>query len=423
MTSRRNFIQKLSAGIALPGLAGFGQPKAFIGQEKIDQSLGGEEFWNQVRTQFPLTKDRVYLNNGTFGPAPLPVQKALESSLTAINTSGEYGSTDPEREVLASFLRIKGSELSLTHNTTEGINIMAWGIPLAKGDEVILTNHEHVGNALPWLNRAKIQGIILKTFTPASTQEENLNLVKQLVSQKTKVIAIPHVTCTTGLVFPVKEISAFARSQGIITAIDGAHGAGTFDLDLKLLGCDLYAGCCHKWLLGPSGTGFLYVREELLEQLQPIHLGAGGDSGWDLFSNPPRIEGYAASAHRFDYGTQSTALMKGVSAAVAFHTEIGTAKIETRVRELNSYLFDGLSDLGEKIEILSPAEPQSRISMLTFRPKNSTYQAVGNLLGRQGFRIRQVPEGRVDGIRISTHIYNSKQEIERFLNVLPETLG
>lgn len=422
MTSRRDFIQKLSAGIALPGLAGFAPAKAHT-RQKIDQNLSGEDFWSQVRAQFPLTKDRVYMNNGTFGPAPYPVQKALESSLLEINTSGEYGSIDQERELLATFLGAKTSELSLTHNTTEGINIMAWGISLEKGDEIILTNHDHVGNAVPWLNRAKIDGIVLKVFSPAAAHAENLHLIQSLVTPKTKVIAIPHVTCTTGLVFPIKEISEFARSRGIITAIDGAHGAGIFDLNLEKLGCDLYAGCCHKWLLGPSGTAFLYVREGILDQIRPLHIGAGGDTGWDLFSNPPVLAGYVATAHRFDYGTQSTSLMKGVSGAAAFHLEIGKEKIESRVRELNQYLFDGLTDLKDRLDILSPVEAQSRIAMVTFRPKNTTYQSVGAELGKRGFRIRQVPEGRVDGIRISTHIYNSKAEIDQLLRVLPEALG
>ncbi len=370
-----------------------------------------------------MTKDRIYFNNGTFGPAPLPVQEALQHSLQEINDSGEYGSTDPEREILAAFLGIKTSELSLTHNTTEGINIMAWGIPLAAGDEVILCNHDHVGNALPWLNRAKLQGIVLKAFSPAPTWEENLALIKSMVTSKTKVLAIPHVTCTTGQVFPIRELADFAQGKGILTAIDGAHGAGIFDLDLKKLGCDYYAGCCHKWLLGPAGTGFLYVREEMLDRLQAVHFGAGGNLGWDLFSKPPVLEGYVASAHRYDYGTQSTSLMKGVSAAVAFHLEIGKPKIESRVRELNQYLLEGLQELKDRIEILSPAEPQSRISMLAFRPKNTSFQHTGNELGARGFRIRQVPEGKADGIRVSTHIYNSRQEIDRFLQVLPETLS
>lgn len=421
MKSRRTFIQKFFAGLAIPSVVTMNSAFAFQPFE-INQSLEGEQFWNQIRSQFPLNKTRIYFNNGTFGPAPFPVQQAMEESLTHINSSGEYGNTEIEREKLAAFIGVKTSELSLTHNTTEGINIMAWGIPLAKGDEVIITNHDHVGNALPWLNRAKLHGINLKIFTPANTQSENLDLIKKLVTRNTRVIAIPHVTCTTGLVFPIKEISEFARSRGIFTAIDGAHGAGSFDLDLKDLDCDFYAGCCHKWLLGPSGTGFLYVNEEKLDQLQPYHIGGGSDTGWDLFSDPPTLTGYVDSAHRFDYGTQSTSLMKGVSAALSFHEEIGKKKIEFRVRELNEHLFNGLAQFGNQIELLSSVESQSRISMVSFRPKHHSYQEAGNALNKSGFRVRQVPEAGVNAIRISTHIYNSKEEIDLLLKALPSIL-
>ncbi len=422
MKGRRDFIHKIAAGIAVPTLVSFG-PSVKKNDQQINHDLSGEEFWDQIRAQFPLTKDRVYFNNGTFGPAPYTVLKAMEQSNLHINTSGEYGQTDLEREKLAAFLSIKTKELSLTHNTTEGINIMAWGIALNPGDEVIVTTHDHAGNALPWLNRAKLHGIVLKTFTPAATGEENLDIIQKLSGPKTKVVAIPHVTCTTGLVFPIKEIADFARSRGIISAIDGAHGAGSFDLNLAELGCDFYAGCCHKWMTGPSGTAFLYVKEDMLERLQPYHIGGASDSGWDMSTVPPILKGYAPSARRFDYGTQSTTLMKGVTAATEFQLEIGKAKIESRIRELNQYLFDGLMEFSDQLELLTPAEANSRIAMVAFRPKKSPYQQVGAELGKQGFRIRQVPEGGVNAIRISTHIYNTKEELDQFLRILPAALG
>jgi selenocysteine lyase/cysteine desulfurase len=421
MKSRRSFLQNLTATLALPALSGF----RFSDKKSpnlVDFSLQGEDFWTQIRSSFPLTQDRVYLNNGTFGPAPFSVLEALRISQESINTSGEYGSSDPERIVLASYLGIKVSELSLTHNTTEGINIMVWGLPLKAGDEVILTTHEHAGNALPWLNRAKLDGIVLRTFEPKSSQQENLDLIKSLVNSRTKVIGIPHVTCTTGLVFPIREISDFARTRNIYTAIDGAHGAGTFDLDLHDLGCDFYAGCYHKWMLGPSGTGFLYVKEDKLEELQAIQIGGHTDKGWDMTQNPPVFEGLVDTAHRYDYGTQSKSLYVGVAAATDFHLQIGKAKIEARIRELNEFLYQGLLEIGNEIELLTPLESASRISLVSFRPRKLTYQQVGAALSKAGFRIRQVPEGGVNAIRVSTHIYNSKEELEAFLKATKQII-
>lgn len=160
MTTRRTFLQNLGLGVSLPSLVGF----TFAEQGRPDfpkATLSEEAYWKAVRGQFPLTTHRTYLNNGTFGPAPFAVLDVLEKSNRDINTSGEYGNTDQERIQLAQFFGIKTTEISITHNTTEGINILAWGIPLQPGDEVILTTHEHVGNALPWLNRAKYEGIVL----------------------------------------------------------------------------------------------------------------------------------------------------------------------------------------------------------------------------------------------------------------------
>ena len=421
MSSRRTFIQNLGLGLSLPTLTGFSFPKA----ERPPFPSGivqDEAYWKAIRSQFPLTADRIYLNNGTFGPAPFTVLDALEKSNRDINTSGEYGNSDQERIQLAQFLGIQPTELSITHNTTEGINILAWGIPLKPGDEVILTTHEHVGNALPWLNRAKYDGIVLRTLEPKSTQEENLTEIQKLISPKTKVIALPHVTCTTGLVFPIEEICKLAQTHGILTAIDGAHGAGTFNLDLHALGCDFYAGCFHKWMLGPSGTAFLYVKEAALEKVRPLMIGGHSDTGWNLNVSPPTLAGYVPSARRFDYGTQSRSLAVGMVAAAEFHEKIGKANIETRLRTLNQYLLDGLSEINSKLDILTPVEKESRISLLSFRPKNMSYQTCGNALGKAGFRIRQVPEGGVNAIRVSTNIYNTKEEVDAFLAALTQIL-
>lgn len=419
MKSRRSFLQKLGIGVMAPGLLGIPDSKA----NSLNHNLQGEEFWKQVRDQFPLTQSRIYMNNGTFGPSPKDVLNALNDSFEQTNTSGEYGHIDPLRAQLADFVGIKESEISLTHNTTEGINIMVWGLPLKAGDEVIITYHEHAGNAIPWLNRAKLHGIVLKPFEPGMTQEENLDLIKSLVTPKTKVIAVPHITCTTGLVMPIKEIADFASSKGIYTAIDGAHGAGTFDLNLKELGVDFYASSYHKWVLGPNGTGFLYVREELLDDLQAFQVGAYSETGYDLHQKPLQLNEYVKTAHRYDYGSQSLPIIKGVLAAVNFHQEIGRQKIESRIRELNQQLYDGLAEMNNQLEIITPKEAESRICMVAFKPKNKDYEEAYREISQEGFRIRIVPEGGINAIRISTHIYNKKAEVDLLLNAVQKVLG
>lgn len=379
-----------------------------------------EDLWETIRTQFPLTQERVYFNNGTIGPSPTPVLEALKATLTKLNTWGEYQGHNDSRKPLADFTHVSEEEICLTHNTTEGINIVAAGLPLKRGDEVIMTTHEHAGNALPWLNQQKQKGIVVKAFTPRDTAYETLNAINDLISSKTRVIAIPHITCTTGHVLPVREISSLAHGKGLWVFYDGAHSAGSIDLNIKDTGADFYASCGHKWLLGPSGTGFLYVNEDVQEILQPVGIGAYSDTGWEISESKQSMKGYVQTAHRYDYGTQSAALAHGLKAAIEFMQNIGMKKVESYSSNLADRLFDGLKGIGDPVEILTPDEKRGRSTMITFRIKDYDYKSFGKLASEQKFRIRLVPESGINAIRISTHIYNNKEEVDMFLRMVSD---
>jgi cysteine desulfurase/selenocysteine lyase len=374
-----------------------------------------ESFWKLVRSQFPLSKDMTYFNNGTMGVSPYAVIDAVYQRSVMVNAKGIYGGGDHEAmTTLARFVGAEESEMAFTHNVTEGNNLVAQGLPLKKGDEVIMSTHEHVGGALPWLNRAKHDGIVIKVISFGSSAAETLNIIEGAITKKTRVIALPHIPCTIGQVLPIKQIAALAKSKGIFSFFDGAHGPGMLDLDLHDIDCDFYSSCCHKWLLGPKGTGFLYVKKEKLDVLKPIMVGAYSDSGWDMLSKPPTMTGYAPSAHRFCYGTQSSELYAGIEAAVKFHETIGKKVIETRVRHLTEYLRNKLKEINTNIELVTPEEPASRAAVTAFRLKNMTMQVFQELAGKENFTIRTVPENNVNCIRVSTHIYNQIDEIDRF---------
>ncbi len=417
MLNRRHFLQTLPLGlVAGPALSA-------LGQTQPDGHLADEDetFWRQVRDQFPLTRDRVYFNNGTNGPSPHSVVKAQQERMDALERMGEYGDTHAARTALARFLRVPEKEICLTHNTSEGINLMAWGLPLRRGDEVILTDHEHAGNALPWLNRAKLSGIKLKIISPAATAAETLDRINGAIARRTRVIAVPHITCTTGQVLPVKEITRLGHDKGLFVCLDGAHGPGSTLLDLHDIGCDCYAACCHKWLLGPKGTGFLYVREAMLDTLQVQHLGTYGDTGWDLHARPPVLNGYVPTAHRYDYGTQNAATYAGVPAAVEFFEKIGLEKIVHRARGLAERLQNGLLALPDRVEMLTPGEAASRSTMIGFRLRHLGFRAFNDSAIRQGFRLRIVPEGGLNSIRVSTHCYNQPEEVDRLLALVAKS--
>ncbi len=416
MTKRREFLK---TGLLLAGAVGLGN-KAFSYQPPLPEgSAPDEAYWKLVRAQFPLSNSKIFLNNGTMGPSPYSVLNEVQQEMLEIDSSGRYGGyEDTAIASLAGFLNTKDSEISLMRNVTEGINVVCWGLNLKAGDEVIMTGHEHVGHAAPWLNRSKLHGIVIKVMTLGKTAEETMDNLKKVITKNTRVISVPHIPCTIGQVLPVKEICKLAREKGIISFLDGAHPPGMLMLDLKDIACDMYAGCCHKWMLGPKGTGFLYVSESMRDKVQAYYGGGGFDTGWDMLSNPPILKGYADNGHRYYYGTQNPALLKGISKAIEFQNKIGREHIEKRVRELASYLQEQVLKISPEIEMLTPVEAASRGAQVSFKLKNKDISKLQTQCNEKKIITRYVPENNINCIRISTHIYNSFEEIDIFLKEL-----
>lgn len=423
--SRRNFIRSASmlAAMTMKEL----NLIARTADTRTDgQSIAADDdkYWQNVRQLFPLTKDMTYLNNGTFGPSPYPVIEAVKNGMMENDRDGQYGNWEETIKRLAPFIGATDKEIALTHNVTDGINIGCWGLPLQRGDEVILTTHEHMGNAMPWMNRQKLHGIVIKTFAPASTAQETINRIYALITPRTRVIAVPHIPCTQGQVLPIKEICTMARRYNIWSIIDGAHGPGMIALDVHDLGCDTYATCSHKWMLGPKGTGFLYVRKDFQNILKPQVVGAGsGDAHWDLTTHPVSTGGYNPDAHRYFAGTQSNGLYKGVTAAIDFIENIGADNVYRRVKYLGKYTQDGLLSFGNKVELLTPTEEISRAGVNGFRIRGMDYQKFNGMCGEQKIRIRAVPENGLNSLRVSTHIYNNTAEIDKFLAVVKKAVA
>jgi L-cysteine/cystine lyase len=421
MSNRRDFIKKSAklSSISFIPLLGIGNTFA---RNKFSNTVStiavdDEQGWLDLRNQFPLSTNQIYFNNGTMGPSPHPVIDAVTKKMLLVDTNADYGGWEESRKKLADFVKVEESEISLTHNVTEGINIICWALDLNAGDEILITNHEHVGGALPWLNRAKLENLTINYFEIGKNAAETLSNLNKKITHKTKVIAIPHIVCTIGQIQPIKEIVAIGKQKNIKVFVDGAHGTGMLNLNLKELGCDYYASCCHKWLCGPKGTGFLYVKKEALKDLKACYVGAGSDSGWNVVNPPsPYMTDYADTAHRFDYGTQNAAIWAGVDAAIELWEKIGMEKIEARVKLLAKYLQNALLNLkNNNLEMLTSTEEDSRGAVIAFKLKNLEYTKFQTLATEAGFRVRVVPENGVNCIRVSTHIYNSKEEINQFV--------
>ena len=417
--SRRTFIRTFAGG-TLGGALLYAFPedaraKYIIANDEPVPS-DDEHFWSVVRDQFPLKKEPIFLNNGTMGPSPYVVIDAITSEMEDVDRNARYGGWDNVRPMVAKFINAHDDEVSLTHNVTEGINVVACGLPLKAGDEVILTNHEHAGNAVPWLARARRDGIVVKPVQLASTAAETLDRINALITKRTRVIAVPHVTCTIGQVLPAKEITRLGHDKGLWVFFDGAHTPGMMPLDVKEIGCDFFATCGHKWMMGPKGTGFLYVRKEVQDILEPCWAGALSDAGWDLQKGT--LE-FRKDAHKYDFGTQNSSLYVGLGAAIDFLYHLGMENVARRNQALAMHLRNGLKKLGDKVEILTPEEDGGYGSVLGFRLKAMAYDKLQPyLIEKHKIITRMVPENGINCNRISTHIYNSFAEVDKVVEAI-----
>jgi selenocysteine lyase/cysteine desulfurase len=418
-------------------------------------------YWDFIRTLFPLKSDLTFLNNGTMGITPYPVLEALNKSFHHIAENGAYPMHDGSfEENLGQILGCKGSELAITKNVSEGVNLACRAISLKKGDEVIITLHEHVGGCAAWLYRAKTEGIILKLAALGATAEETLNNIKAVKTKNTKVIAVPHIPCTIGQVLPVNEICVWAKANGIISAIDGAHPLGMLQMNLKEMGCDYYSGCFHKWLLGPIGTGFFYASEEILSRSAIHHVAAYSVDKFDMSTIPPSMGELVNKTARYSYGTFPGPMYDGAKAAMQFYQKIGPALIEKRVKYLSKEVMNGLMEINDSpklkfpvIEVLTPSEDASRGAQVGFRiyehpskiaaanlqssnattpnsnstvgqtlaPGTSTPQASQRFCDfarKNNVILRYVAENNIHCVRVSTHYYNNKKDINRLFEVL-----
>ncbi len=372
--NRRSFLAgtlgALSA-LAVPGV-NFGK-SVFppVTPKSGPRSVEDPSFWDIIRAQFLLTDDRVYFNNGGLGPSPRRVIDRVYQATIELEEISETGHEKLEgvREDAARFLGCDPEEIAFTRSTTEGMNYVARGLKLRPGDEVLMSTHEHPGGAMPWVALKSELGIRIRLFEPANTAEQNYDVIAQNIGPRTRVVSISHMTCTTGTVFPVAEIAELCHKKGIIFVLDGAHPPGQMPLDLRETGADFYATSGHKWLLGPKGTGLLYIRKEMHEHWRPGFVGAySADYDLDrLFYKPIR------QAKTVEYGTRNIPLVLGLGEAMSFLSEIGLENVRRHNLALCNMLIEGLRDL-PGVRILTPTEPASRCSIVTFKPLKFTMQ-------------------------------------------------
>ncbi len=223
----------------------------------------------------------LYFNNASLGPSPALVADATESyrrTLDAFPSRWMWGGWKDEYEAVrtksAELLGASPEEIALIHNTTEGMNLVAFSLDLRSGDEVIVADHEHYSGTIPWEYWQVPKGVrLVRPTLPLvpTAPEELVDVYRRAITPRTRVISMCHVVNTNGMILPVKEVSALARERGILVAVDGAQAPGHIDVDLHDLGCDFYAASAHKWLFSPKGVGIFFARQELPAPAAPAY--------------------------------------------------------------------------------------------------------------------------------------------------------
>ncbi|MGA8153144.1 MAG: aminotransferase class V-fold PLP-dependent enzyme [Terriglobales bacterium] len=422
LLNRRQFLASTTSGLtatlALP-------PGLFAQLVKAPSSLPGsaeynsnpEAYWAELRKQFLIPLEEVYLNNGTVGSSPVPVLRAIFDGYTSTERMDQqdpedypiwgYAAWNQFRDPLAEFIGCTRDELALVRNATEANSYIANGIDMKAGDEVLMTDQEHPGGEGPWQLRAKRYGVVVKKISlpkPVKDAAQVLNLFSDAITPRTRVMFFSHITTATGVVLPAKELCGLARSKGILSAVDGAHVTGMMRLNVHDLGCDLYSSSPHKWLQAPKGSGFLYVRDEVIDRVWSTI----ATEGWD----EPQIR-----AERFQrIGSSNVPALLGFQAAIKMANDIGMERIERRHRELCDYILAAMIKRGAD----SWTSPDSalRCAITTVNvPSLQRMEFEKWMWTNHKIRIRG---GEPAKLRLSTPYYLSKADIDRFLEKFDE---
>ena len=400
---RREFLR----GVAFAGLAAAVPPPA---PPKRPVEEAG---WERLREEFLFEPGHIYFNNASLGSPPRAVVDELAARYRRLSANPTAAKLEISRQIEESVrpaaARLVGAdsgEVALVRSASEGLFLIANGIELKPGDEVVTTTQEHPGGITPWLERAERSGLVVRQVpitSPPPDKEKILGLLGGAFSNRTRVLFFCHVT-RGGFLYPVRELCELARGRGIVSAVDGAQAVGTMPVDLHALGCDLYASSLHKWSLAPAGNGLLYVRRDYQPRFHP----------------PGRPPGAQAGASDFEpLGTQAIPVRAAAGTALEFVERIGLGRIEERDRVLSDRLKAGLVEI-PRFRLLSPRPVEATSPSITLFEIEGVEapRIVEQLHARFHMHVDEHVRDGLNAVRVSTHFYNRPDEVGRLLDAL-----
>ncbi|RCJ24831.1 cysteine desulfurase [Nostoc minutum NIES-26] len=402
---------------------------------------------DKVRADFPILRQEVngktlvYLDNAATSQKPLFVLNTLRDYYEQYNSNVHRGAhtlsakaTDAyeaARDKVAKFINAASrQEIVYTRNASEAINLVAysWGMNnLQPGDEIILSVMEHHSNIVPWQFVAQKTGAVLKFVELTPEETFDLEQFKQLISDKTKLVSVVHISNALGCINPVQEIASIAHRYGAKFLVDACQSVPHFPVDVQHIDCDWLVASGHK-MCAPTGIGFLYGKLDLLESMPPFF--GGGEMIAEVYLDHST---YAELPHKFEAGTPAIGEAIALGAAVDYLSSIGMDKIHAYEAELTAYLFQQLEQIPQ-IRIYGPkpnTQGEGRAALATFTAAEVHPNDLSTLLDQEGVAIRSghhctQPLHRYLGLpgtaRASLSFYNTREEIDAFIKALKETL-
>lgn len=374
-----------------------------------------ESYWLQVRQAFTIDANHVNLNSGSVSPAPRVVSEAMSRYWTLTNMSPSYYVDEllyPEVELvrrrLATTFGCDPEELALTRNTSESLQAVQFGLPMARGDEVISTTQDYPRMLTAWRQRARRDGIVLRLVTlptPPPSMDALAERILGAITPRTTVIHLCHMTYTVGQILPVRRICDEARRRGIVTIVDGGHTFAQFPFTRDELGCDVYGSSLHKWLCAPVGNGLLYVRRPMIARIWPLLAAEAAQDG---------------DIRKFEaIGTYPIALRTAVADALTFHEIIGGERKAARLRFLRERWMRAVAGI-RGVRLLTPDDPAQACALGAMAIEGMGAQRLTDELHRR-WRIHVRPRfvaGEFECIRVTPNVFTTLDEIDSFVGAI-----
>jgi cysteine desulfurase / selenocysteine lyase len=387
-----------------------------------------------VRTDFPLTKKKIYMNNGSVAPTPLSTIKAITDTFLKYSIEGPDSQTINEfitsltkelRSRIADLINCESEEIIFTQSTTEGINYVRNGITWKKGDSVVIRGgtHEHYANYLPWLQLSRDRGVDLIDLPINSTGyfdiadlEDPRRILKgsdRAKKKKTtpKLITLSHALYNNGAIMPVEEVGRIAKANDVLFCIDAAQTVGSIEIDVKRIGCDFMAFPAFKWICGPLGLGVLYCDKKAAEALRPQSIGSESAT----LSSDQKTLTYIEPPAKFQTGFRNFPALAGLEASVRYLLRLGMNNIRRKNMKVANTLWSELVKV-KNVKLYGPEDENLRTSIVSFSFNNKEAKTIVDRLGQNEiiFAERDVGGGK-KAVRASPHFFNTEEESVRSL--------